>query len=232
MSAHCPDSGAGMILDMSDTHTDQPQINGAAVAVDDTPQREQKHFSASEAAAECGVGRATIQRRLADGSFPNAFKNDVGWQIPLSDLLAQGFVPGRPAPAEEDTTPDREPDRSAEPVVPEHVQKVHELELQLAHAQAQAQIAQAVADERQRTIETQSRAMRMLEAAREDARTATEQAARAAAEAAIRDHEERARARAAEEAAAAEQSALEPALIPVAVEQPRVGWFKRNFGAQ
>lgn len=217
-----------MILGMSDTHTEQPQINGAAAAVDDTPQREQKHFSASEAAKACGVGRATIQRRLDAGSFPDAFKNDVGWQIPLSNLLAAGFVPGRPAPAEQEQAPDREPDRDPEPVVPEHVQKLHDLELQLARAQSQAQIAQAVADERQRLIDTQNRAMRMLEAAREDAQSATEQAARAAAEAAVREYEDRQRARAAEEAAAAERLAPQP--IPVTAPEQKVGWWKRNFG--
>lgn len=47
--------------------------------------------TAAEAARLTGRGRATIQRTLQAGEFPNATKGDEGWQIPLQDLVDAGF---------------------------------------------------------------------------------------------------------------------------------------------
>lgn len=131
-------------------------------------------WSASEAAKRCGVGRATIQRRLDAGAIPGAVKTDRGWSIPLDGLLAAGFTPDRPSP------PDaaREPVRATAEHDPEHVraadqlaQRVRDLEQELAASRATAERervlregAEQMAAERAGHVEDLRRTLAMLTA--------------------------------------------------------------------
>jgi hypothetical protein len=132
----------GMIVDMP-----TPDDNG------------RPRWSAAEAAKRCGVGRATIQRRLDAGQIPGATKTEQGWSIPLEGLLAAGFTPDRPSPPEDA----REHVRA--PVEHDHLAaRVRELEQQLADAHAARAHAEQIAAERDRVIEAQAAHLRMLTA--------------------------------------------------------------------
>jgi hypothetical protein len=57
----------------------------------------------------CGVSRDTIKRRLTDGHFQSATKNEAGrWIIPLDDLLASDLRPGKPAGPDVEVVEDEE----------------------------------------------------------------------------------------------------------------------------
>jgi hypothetical protein len=61
-------------------------------------------FTQREAADLCGVSFDVIKRARLAGKFPNAYQADdkAGtWRIPVTDLGAAGFSPGRPTPADE-----------------------------------------------------------------------------------------------------------------------------------
>ncbi|HPE35682.1 MAG TPA: helix-turn-helix domain-containing protein [Spirochaetales bacterium] len=98
-------------------------------------------WSASEAARRCGVGRATIQRALSAGKFPNASKTDNGWTIPLEDLLAAGFRPDRPAPPD---APAREHDQEGTGQVPELTARLRALRAELDTERARTESERAL----------------------------------------------------------------------------------------
>lgn len=117
-------------------------------------------WTLSEAARRTGTSRATLLRRIEAGKLPGATKTDNGWSIGVEDLLAAGFHPDRPSPPENFHSP-----------VHEHVQppngaahRIAELERDLSIARTQQAAAEQVAAERERTIEAQAMALRILEA--------------------------------------------------------------------
>lgn len=141
------------------------------------PSPERPRWSLTEAARRCGVGRATLQRRLAAGAIPGAVRGDKGWELPLEGLLAAGFVPDRPSaagdPPASTTRPAREPARAPEPTGPEHAQRIAELEAALAAERARADLeaARRAAAEQVAAIQAERvadlrHALRMIEAAR------------------------------------------------------------------
>lgn len=116
---------------------------------------ERPSFSVVQAALRTGKARSTIQRYLKKGAFPNARRDPDGtWQIPIGDLLGAGFKVDAPTPADE-------MDHGHAPGTAE---RVAALEAQLAQALARATAAEQVAAERERTIEVQANALRMLTA--------------------------------------------------------------------
>ena len=134
-------------------------------------------WSASQAARECGVGRTTIQRALAAGKFPNAEQGEHGWSIPVEDLIAAGFQPGKPSPP--DPGHARNSDRSVTghppATAPDTDRRVLELEAELTAERARreaaeqhARTAELLASERERHVEDLRRALRMLEPAVSD----------------------------------------------------------------
>ncbi|WP_072691684.1 PhoU domain-containing protein [Rhodococcus marinonascens] len=134
------------------------------------------HWSASEAARRCGVGRATIQRALTAGRIPGAAETEKGWSIPLEGLLAAGFFPDRPTAPDQSpsTTPDtdREHDRAPATTNSEHARRIAELEqaLDLEHARADLEhahriAAEQLAAERAERVADLRHALRMIEAA-------------------------------------------------------------------
>jgi excisionase family DNA binding protein len=59
-------------------------------------------WSVAQAAKRAGVARSTIQRYIAQGRMPGAYRTEGGvWSIGVEDLLGAGLMPDRPAPAEE-----------------------------------------------------------------------------------------------------------------------------------
>ena len=146
-----------------------------AEQVTEQPARERPRWSAAEAARRCGVGRATIQRALTAGRIPGPEQTDAGWSIPLEGLLAAGFNPSAPAPAEDTAPPAREHDRAADHPVPEQARRIAELERELAEARRLADLervrresAEALAAERAERVVDLRQALRMLEAAPAD----------------------------------------------------------------
>ena len=61
-------------------------------------------FTLKEAAEACQVSLKTIRRRRDKGDFPNSYRSATRaqspWLIPVTDLIAAGLTPGKPAPPE------------------------------------------------------------------------------------------------------------------------------------
>ena len=62
-------------------------------------------FTLKEAVEACQVSLKTIRRRRDKGDFPNSYRSATRaqspWLIPVTDLIAAGLTPGKPAPPEE-----------------------------------------------------------------------------------------------------------------------------------
>lgn len=119
-------------------------------------------WSVSEAAKRAGVARSTVQRYLAQGRMPGAYRTDDGvWSIGVEDLLAAGLVPDRARPAEQ----------AAEGVQHEHADeraRIAELEAALAEARRRAEVAEAIARERADRIVDLRQTIAALEVGRSD----------------------------------------------------------------
>ncbi|MDM1998711.1 hypothetical protein PP336_25420 [Mycobacteroides abscessus] len=111
----------------------------------------------------------TVQRRSAQLEAAGAWKDAAGqWQIPLAAMRSTGLVPGHP------TAPDIAPrDKSmrqhdtgdtATAIVTRYRAIEEQLTRELAEWRRRAEVAEAQAAERERIIETQRMALRMLEA--------------------------------------------------------------------
>lgn len=129
-------------------------------------------LSAAGAARATGAARSTIQRRLKRGDFPDAVEGPDGWRIPVADLLRAGYDLGHgqgssaagvgqergqehaagrdmPAPAAPDAAAGGEVER-----LRAELQAVrHALELERVRREA----AEALAAERDRTVELLAR---------------------------------------------------------------------------
>ena len=120
-------------------------------------------WTLAEAAQHCSVSRSTLKRRLSGGELPNAYKASNGqWRIPITDLIAAGYDPGKPdwgeEPAPASTTP-------VAPAAPSD-ERVRELELELAQERLRRANAEQIAEERRARIEDLQVAMRLLESPR------------------------------------------------------------------
>lgn len=114
-------------------------------------------FSVVQASLRTGKARSTIQRYLRKGAFPNAYQEADGtWSIPVEDLLASGLRVDAPTPA--DHVEHGHAPGGADPA------RIAELEAALAQALARAAAAEQIAAERDRIIEAQAQALRMLTA--------------------------------------------------------------------
>jgi AraC-like DNA-binding protein len=124
-------------------------------------------FTLSEAATACGCSRSRIRRMLDAGAFPNAVQEDAPdkgasarvWHVPLADLLAAGLMPNR-EPDSAGAYPGEDAEQGEQVAGQELVELRHELALE----QARRAAAEDLARERERTIESLERALRLLEA--------------------------------------------------------------------
>lgn len=105
----------------------------------------------AEAASACGVSVSTLRRKRGELKELGAAETARGWQIPVTALITLGLM-----------------DRVTEP--PSHdapsdglTGELDALRSALADAERRAAVAEAIAAERERIIQTQAMALRMLE---------------------------------------------------------------------
>ena len=113
----------------------------------------------AEAAKACGVSVSTIRRKRDILTELGAAQTANGWHIPVTALIEAGLM--------ERTTPAPSPDTPDVPASPSPDALTRELEAlhaKLADAERRAAVAEAIAAERERMIQTQAMALRMLEA--------------------------------------------------------------------
>ncbi len=107
-------------------------------------RRAERSLTLSEAAAASGASRVTLRRRLDAGTFPRAYRSAAGgkgrkdtWLIPVSDLVAAGFVLARGEQAAA-ATPGR---------------RIAELEARVTDLEREVAVWKARAEERERHLE-------------------------------------------------------------------------------
>lgn len=118
----------------------------------------------AEAARVCGVSESTIRRRRAELLELGASQGPKGWSIPIPALVQLGLMTATTAP---DAVIAREPlqESPVEAVMtPSALAEVEALREALTAAELRAAVAEARAEERERVIEAQAQALRMLEA--------------------------------------------------------------------
>ena len=115
-------------------------------------------YTAAQAATVCQVSLRTVQRKTPQLEAAGAWKDATGqWRIPVDAMRAVGLSPGRPAaPDKEGDKPLRQPATTPD--------TVSQLRAEVAQWRRRAEIAEAQAAERERIIETQQMALRMLNA--------------------------------------------------------------------
>lgn len=129
----------------------------------------------AEAASACGVSVSTLRRKRPQLKDLGAAETAKGWQIPVTALITLGLMDRVTSPSHESpttltvkgfTTPPREAPDDAPSEVLEALRTAHaELLGKLADAEKRAAVAEAVASERERIIQAQASALRMLEPA-------------------------------------------------------------------
>lgn len=124
----------------------------------------EEHFSEARAAKTCGVARSTIQHARKTGKFPHVYRNDKGWSIPLSDLIAAGFTPEKTGENPVSTPlPNRHPEGvlSGMPEAPAAPADEHAEEITLLRQQLQAaEREKAALEQRSAVAEAQLQAAR------------------------------------------------------------------------
>lgn len=127
----------------------------------------------TQAAKACGVSVSTLRRRKDQLVAAGTKITDKGWQIPIPALVSLGYLsgttPASDTPPEKPMTPLVEP--PLEPPVETPSNEVEELRLKLVEAETRAQVAEAISAERERIIQVQAAALRMLERGTSDAPT-------------------------------------------------------------
>jgi hypothetical protein len=134
-------------------------------------------WTLTEAVERTGASRSTLRRYRDAGKFPHAYKDSSGvWRFPVPDLLAAGFRFTDPAQRDHLSTSSEHVQPEPEQPPADHLNTATQAELeaarealakvreQLATAEQRAAVAEAVAAERERMIQTQAMALRMLEA--------------------------------------------------------------------
>jgi len=150
---------------------DRPEQTSAQAAEQVRAAREQARaarlFTLSQAAEVCGVSRSRIRRLLDAGAFPNAVQEDTPgkgtsaqvWRVPLADLQAAGLTPNR-APASPESRPAVGGGQGEQDAGQDLADLQHALDLERERRKA----AEAIAAERERTIQGLETALRLLEA--------------------------------------------------------------------
>ena len=125
-------------------------------------------YTATEAATLCGVSLRTVQRKSAQLEAAGAWKDTSGqWHIPMAAMRTSGLVPGRPTGP--DTTPRgismRQHDTadSVTAIIARYKAAEQQLTTDVAEWRRRAEVAEVQAAERQKIIDIQDRALRMLE---------------------------------------------------------------------
>lgn len=114
-----------------------------------------------EAADHTGASLRTLRRRLADGAFPNAAKDDGpsgAWRVPVTDLEAAGLPVTVPRPTA-DPVPPLDDTRLAAAE-----ERARAAEDRASKAEERARLAEAIAEERGKALDDTRLALRALTA--------------------------------------------------------------------
>ena len=119
----------------------------------------------AQAAKACNVSVSTLRRRKEILLQAGATITEKGWQIPIPALVSLGVLASTTAPPEASPEAAVEPPTTPPSETPgsQALAVVETLRSKLAEAEMRAQVAEAIAAERERIIETQAMALRMLE---------------------------------------------------------------------
>lgn len=118
--------------------------------------------SLARAVELCGVSRSTIQRRKAELVELGAEVTDKGWNIPIPALIGAGLLSNvTPPDAVSKGVADTSKDTPS--AIPADIPEIVRLRERLADAERRAEVAEAVAEERLRSLERADVALRMLE---------------------------------------------------------------------
>lgn len=127
----------------------------------------------AEAARVAGVSESTIRRRRVELQALGAVQGSKGWKIPIPALIELGLMARTTAP-DEVVPPETSQVTPVEDVMTgDTASELEALRKALAAAEQRAAVAEAIALERERIIEVQGQALRMLEAPREPVSTST-----------------------------------------------------------
>lgn len=128
----------------------------------------------AEAASACGVSVSTLRRKRSQLKDLGAAETAKGWQIPVTALITLGLMDRVTAPLQEAPsipgmkgimTPHYDAPLGTPSAEVEALRAAQtELREKLADAEKRAAVAEAIASERERIIQTQAMALRMLEA--------------------------------------------------------------------
>ncbi|MDJ0318668.1 helix-turn-helix transcriptional regulator [Arthrobacter antibioticus] len=117
-----------------------------------------------EAVERTGASRSTLRRRLDQGKFPGAYLDRAGqWRIPLTDLLAAGFIPVPPLGQGVVTDIVHPEDALAQVNQINLENRIKTLEISLATERAHRVASEQVALAHEKRAETAERALLMLE---------------------------------------------------------------------
>lgn len=129
-------------------------------------------LSVKQAAEAAGVSRATVYRKLDELMEHGATRDETGTWIPFSALITVGLAPrtspagssSETRPATRETRPETRPETRETDSETELRERLREAEDRIRDLQHAKALAEAIAVERERVIEVQSRALRLLEA--------------------------------------------------------------------
>jgi hypothetical protein len=131
----------------------------------------------AEAAKACGVSVSTLRRKRPELAAHGAAQTATGWRIPVTALIATGLM-GRTSDAPHESHHDAPEMPTMTPVMTAHTDaltgELEALRAKLADAEQRAAVAEAIAAERERVIQTQAMALRMLEATKAPAPAQTD----------------------------------------------------------
>jgi hypothetical protein len=119
----------------------------------------------AEAAKACGVSVSTLRRKRPELEAYGATQTAKGWRIPVTALIALGWM-DRTTGGRHDGQHDTPMTPTMTPPVDALTAELDALRTALADAERRAAVAEAVAAERERMIQTQAMALRMLEASK------------------------------------------------------------------
>lgn len=107
-------------------------------------------FTMREAASAAGVSTSTLRRKKAALLEAGAVISDTGWQVPMTALIAAGLIPGEgEGPIRADSLPQHEQGHETATLR----KRIAELEHQVTELRHRAEVAEAIAVERQQTLD-------------------------------------------------------------------------------
>lgn len=118
----------------------------------------------TQAAKACGVSVSTLRRRKEHLVAAGTKITDQGWLIPIPALVSLGYLSGT-TPAADTLLGKTVAPPLVSPAIPPAEAPSNELEKlrsKLAEAETRAQVAEAISAERERIIQVQAAALRML----------------------------------------------------------------------